>query len=231
MSSIVQEMDDVVRDAKSLAKQVASELESTAKRTGAFLEQGRSDLEQGLILDTETEASIDEKMKALEARICQSLEQHDKELMDKFDRVLDAMERLNERTIGQMLGESIKDEWNKLKDFVKDAKDSVKNFFVSVKEKVSECVHTMKDRADAYIAFKVKQPIKETVEAIRDAVDNCKEAVKTKAVECGRGIVNGMEKATRGLADKLASKADSFADKRDKLDEKLADKTDVEKAD
>lgn len=265
--STTQEMYDVVSQFKDELANAQKEIEVLKKSIFANLQQTECDLEQGLILNTETPDSVAKKLTELEEKLMGMIDSRQSVIESKLDKLLGDVEKVDRRSLSEIIRDDASAHWQSFKGYATQAVEAVKNTFTAMKEGVqngitklaeatkdffhyakavsNEAMGRLADIAnrtsakiDAGIAFTIKQPVADavnkvettisnTVQKMRDVVDDTKMAIATAVTKANLAINEGKVNIANKLADKLNEKLSTLNDRQNALAEKLKD--DIEK--
>ena len=247
MDSITKEMYETVRDFRTELISTQKEIDRLADNIGKNLQQAEADLEQGLILGTETPESVAEKLDSIETKLLSSISQKQDFIEAKLDKLLGDIERIDKKSLGQIIMDDLKDKWEGFKNFSSQAVSSVKNVFSVMKDAVRngvtriaepvrdffhygkavaldkmETLNRFADRKmaelDADIAFTIKQPLAKAGEKVKAGLGETISAMRDAVSDAKTAVVTTVRKANKAINDGKMSLCSKL---EDKLSEKM----------
>ncbi len=243
---MTQEMYDAVDGFIKEMTSTQKSLEGLAHTIGANLQQTESDLEQGLLLGTETPETVAEKLGNIETRLYMQIGLKQEAIEAKLDKLLGDIERIDKRSLGEIVADDLRQKWDNFKNFSKQAVDTVKGVFASMKdavrngvtkiaestrdffrytkavaqdklEKLNDFADRKKAELDADIAFTIKQPLQKAGEAVAHGLTETVNAMRDAVTDTKVAIATTVQKANRFLNE-------GKMDICQKLEKKLEDK-------
>ena len=237
---------DLPENVKATANDVIVETNKLQKTAGNILQQTEADIEQGLILGTDSKEEIHDKLDDAANKIKERANGYEESVVallselilqnkiqgEKIEFLQKEIERAN-RPLREKIAEAASKAanviWNTAQNvvsFVKDVGASCKDFALGVVEHAKNTVNSMKDTVDKFLDEKVKTPIKETIQNLRDGVDNFKRGVATMALTCQSKVIDAKDKCLEAITKPLYHYVEMA---NDKFEQHAHDKAEIEK--
>ena len=218
---VTAKMYKLAMETRDILPELLIENDNLRVKLGNSLQQGEADLEQGLILGTDSKDDIEKKILTLSEKCDRIIARYEEQVLDnKVGALLDKINGLNQESLGAKLSQAVKQAWEKFTAFGQDLKTNMTNMVDKVKDTVKTCISNVKGlalnyldtakenaqthananlgtRVDAAVAFGVKQPVGEVIQKMRDAVDNAKSGMR-EAVDKVKGFVLDAKDAVIG---------------------------------
>lgn len=233
-------------------------MDNISKSVGNIIQQTESDIEQSIILGTESKDEIHDKLDKMvekiedkvtdvqnkivselakttnsevkphspfEETLLQIIQNQQDQLQNMEERL-----RLAERTPIEKMRDTARSVWDAMKNatnatigFIKDVGQHIKDFGLNVIDAAKTAANTMKTNIDRFFDEKIKQPIRETVQNLRDAVDTAKNTIEKVKVSAQLGLDNAKDKVLSVLTNAALNKLVDVQEHKKNLTDRLND--------
>ena len=252
MADLSYEMHEVIPEVLDNPEELPKNIEQTtvalrkstdelAKNIGSIMNQTEADIEQGLILGTDSKEEIGDKLDKMVDKIedktnifekttiamLEQLLNQNAELRTQNSNLKEDMAKLEakvtemSRPLPQKFGDAVRNATNAVIGFIKDAGEHIKGFAEHVVQAAKTAATSMKNTVEKFFDEKIKQPVKDTIQNLRDAVDTAKRTIESAKINTQSKLIEAKDKVLNTLTKPLLAQLKSDTDKQASLAQRL----------
>ena len=234
------DMIGVVNEVKAAAEADVNTFDSLRRKTDSILQQAKNEVTQNMIDNT---YSMDEMVARLDTlinkvdKLCNDAKEESNE---RYDKILGDMEKIDKRSLGDIIADDMKRHWQNLKETVTALKTNVANGIKAMGEAAKNGLNFIKEKTVGFFkaagekaangAKTMGTLITETAGHIADGasyaaskVSEAAKAGKDKVTELRANISKDMEKHLEKKQEKLQERLDKRHEKTESLEQKVAE--------
>ena len=233
--------EELPKNIEQLTAILKKQLDELAKNTGSIMSQTEADIEQGIILGTDSKEEIggkldkmvekvENKTNTFEETAIEMLEQlfnQNIELKNQNTNLKEDMTRLEtivtelSKPLAEKFRDAVRNVTNAVIGYIKDTGENIKGFAEHVVQAAKTAATSMKNTVEKFFDEKIKQPVKDTVQNLRDAVDTAKRTIESTKINTQSKLIEAKDKVLNTLTKPLLAQLKSDTDKQASLAQRL----------